>query len=71
MTLKKDMTGMRMVHVRLTDEIHRLLRIRVAEEDTHIQDWVARLIERELKGKKKGGGRHGEAADRQGTIGSS
>ena len=58
-----DLLGHRMIHVRVTNEIHRLLRIRVAEEDTHIQDWVARLIERELKGKKKGGGRHGEAAD--------
>ena len=53
MRKKIDMTGKRMIHVRLTDEIHRLLRIRVAEEDTHIQDWVARLIEHELKGKKK------------------
>ena len=53
MTLKKNMKGYRMIHVRLTDEIHRLLRIRVAEEDTHIQDWVSRLIEDELKGRKK------------------
>ncbi|MFC1799303.1 hypothetical protein ACFL2Z_00110 [Candidatus Eisenbacteria bacterium] len=64
MRKKIDKAGTRVIHVRLTDEIHRLLRIRVAEEDTHIQDWVARLIERELKGKKKGGGRHGKVADR-------
>ena len=53
MRKKIDKAGTRMIHVRLTDEIHRLLRIRVAEEDTHIQDWVSRLIENELKGRKK------------------
>ena len=37
-----------MVHIRLTGEIHKRVRIRVAEEDTDIQHWVAALIEREL-----------------------
>lgn len=49
---KKDHS--RMIHIRLEEDIHRLMRIRVAEEDTRIQNWVAALIERELK---KGGAR--------------
>jgi len=40
--------GARLIHVRLTEAIHRALRIHVATHDTSIQDWVAELIEREL-----------------------
>lgn len=35
----------RLIHVRLKSEIHKRLRIRVAEEDVSIQDWVAAQIE--------------------------
>ncbi len=45
----------RMVHVRLSDATHRLLRIRAAEEDTTIQSWVEELIEKALKVRGKGG----------------
>lgn len=38
----------RQIIVRVTIEMHRALRIRVAEEDTSIQKWVSQLIEREL-----------------------
>ena len=38
----------RLITVRLTISTHRALRIRVAEEDTSIQQWVERLIQREL-----------------------
>ena len=38
----------RMVHVRLTDETHRRLRIRAAEDEMTLQDWVAMAIENEL-----------------------
>lgn len=37
-----------MIHVRLSPDTHRLLRIRVADLDTSIQDWVAALIEETL-----------------------
>jgi len=37
-----------MVHVRLTEDVHRRLRIRAAEEDTTLQDWVAEAIRKEL-----------------------
>jgi len=35
----------RLIHIRLTPETHRRLRVRAAEEDVSIQDWVAALIE--------------------------
>ena len=38
----------RTVLVRLKPETHRALRIRVAEEDTSIQQWVEALIEKTL-----------------------
>jgi len=37
-----------MVHVRLTEELHKRLRIRAAENDTTLQDWVAMAIKNEL-----------------------
>ena len=39
----------RMIHIRLTPSMHRLLRMRVADEDANIQDWVAELLEDTLK----------------------
>ena len=38
----------RMVHVRLTEETHKRLRIRAAETDMTLQDWVAMAIKSEL-----------------------
>jgi predicted HicB family RNase H-like nuclease len=38
----------RMVHVRLTEELHKRLRIRAAESDMTLQDWVAMAIKNEL-----------------------
>jgi len=38
----------RMVHVRLTEDAHKRLRIRAAENDTTLQDWVAMAIKNEL-----------------------
>jgi predicted HicB family RNase H-like nuclease len=37
-----------MVHVRLTEELHKRLRICAAENDTTLQDWVATAIKNEL-----------------------
>ena len=39
----------RLIHVRLSPDTHRLLRLRVADLDTNIQDWVAGLIEEALE----------------------
>ncbi len=48
----------RMVHVRLPEEMHKRLRIRAAENDITIQDWVATAIKNELdrQDKEKGKG---------------
>ena len=45
----------RMIHVRLAEETHKKLRMRVAKLDTTIQEWVAAMVERELglKGRKR------------------
>jgi predicted HicB family RNase H-like nuclease len=38
----------RKIHVRVGEELHRRLRIRCAELDTTIQDYVVELLDREL-----------------------
>lgn len=38
----------RMVHVRLSEDLHKRLRVRAAESDTTLQDWVATAIKNEL-----------------------
>lgn len=44
----QDTVTSRTIIVRVSVGTHRALRIRVAEEDTSIQNWVSSLIEREL-----------------------
>ena len=39
----------RMIHVRLPEAMHKTVRIRAAEADETIQDWVLRAIQNELK----------------------
>jgi predicted HicB family RNase H-like nuclease len=43
----------RMIHIRLSGEVHRRLRIRAAELDTTIQDWVSETVARELDRQEK------------------
>lgn len=38
----------RMIHVRLPEDMHKKVRIRAAEMDMTIQDWVLKVIQREL-----------------------
>lgn len=38
----------RMIHIRLPEEVHKRLRVRAAELDTSIQDWVSKLIKKVL-----------------------
>ena len=47
----------RLIHIRLPEETHRLLRIRAAELDVSIQYWVEQLIEKALKRGGKAGGK--------------
>lgn len=44
----------RLIHIRLKPETHKRLRVRVAEEDVSIQDWVETLIENGLASPKPG-----------------
>ena len=45
----------RMIHVRLPEATHKKVRIRAAEADETIQEWVAKAIQNELdrRGAKK------------------
>ena len=38
----------RMIHVRLPEDVHKKVRIRTAEMDVTIQDWVLKVIQCEL-----------------------
>ncbi len=46
---KQKETKERMIHVRLPENMHKKLRIRAAETDQTIQDWVYGAIKRELE----------------------
>ena len=39
----------RMIHVRLPENVHKKVRIRAAEMDATIQEWVFEAIQRELE----------------------
>ena len=43
----------RMVHIRLPEDFHKKLRIRAAEADMTIQDWVTNAIRARLDGVNK------------------
>jgi len=43
----------RKVHIRMGEDLHRRLRIRCAELDTTIQDYVVELLDRELSTDKR------------------
>jgi predicted HicB family RNase H-like nuclease len=57
----RDTESARTIIVRLTPPTHKALRIKVAEEDTSIQQWVEALVEREL-GLRDAGKRVGEGS---------
>lgn len=46
-------TNNRMIHVRLPDDLHKRVRIRAAEADQTIQDWVVRALQAELNRQEK------------------
>jgi plasmid stability protein len=45
----KSKPEIRMVHIRLPEDIHKKVRVRAAELDTTIQDWVVEAIREHLK----------------------
>ncbi len=52
--MEREGEKQRMIHVRLSDEAHRRLRILAAELDTSIQKWVEAIVTRELERYEKG-----------------
>ncbi|MFH1699801.1 MAG: hypothetical protein ABIE07_04360 [Candidatus Zixiibacteriota bacterium] len=43
----------RMIHIRLTDDLHKKLKIEIAEKCQTIQDWVTESIEIRLSKSKR------------------
>lgn len=51
---EKKSDNERLIHIRLSGEIHKRLRIRAAELDTTMQRLVEQMVEKELAKKKEG-----------------
>ena len=51
--LDKSQTNNRMIHIRLPDNLHKRVRIRAAEADQTIQDWVVEVLQAELNRQEK------------------
>ena len=62
-TEMSDSSKQRKIHIRLTDESHRRLRVRCAGLDTNMQGFVVQFLERELARESTGPGA-GLAIDR-------
>ncbi len=45
---KRDIRPGRMIHIRVSKEAHKLMRVRAAELDTTMQDWVVSIITKAL-----------------------
>lgn len=48
-----NQTKNRMIHVRLPEDLHKRVRIRAAETDRTIQDWVVEALDAELNRQEK------------------
>ena len=51
--LNKSQTNNRMIHIRLPEDLHKRMRIRAAETDQTIQDWVVEALQTELNRQEK------------------
>ena len=51
--LNKNQTNNRMIHIRLPEDLHKRIRIKAAETDQTIQDWVAEALQAELNRQEK------------------
>lgn len=49
----KNQTNNRMIHIRLPEDLHKRVRIRAAETDQTIQDWVVEALDAELNRQEK------------------
>jgi len=50
---KTNQTDNRMIHIRLPEDLHKRVRIRAAETDQTIQDWVVEAMQAELNRQEK------------------
>jgi len=50
---KRDNRPGRMLHIRVSEELHKKMRIQVAELDTTLQNWVVNTIAKELGPQRK------------------
>ena len=48
-----NQTNNRMIHIRLPEDLHKHVRIRAAETDQTIQDWVVEALQAELNWQEK------------------
>lgn len=48
MTRKKIESSGRMIHIRVSEDMHKKLRIRAAEKDTSMQKLVTEILEKDL-----------------------
>jgi len=48
-----NQTRNRMIHIRLPEDLHKRVRIRAAETDRTIQDWVVEALDAELNRQEK------------------
>ncbi len=51
---EKKAENERLIHIRVSEEVHKRLRIRAAELDTTMQQVVEQIIEKEFGKKKEG-----------------
>ena len=52
---RQDNSSTRMIHVRIPEDLHRLLRVSAAENDITMQNWVATAIRNELARRREKG----------------
>jgi hypothetical protein len=52
-----DRSNHRMIHIWLTEELHKKVRMKAAQLDTSIQNWVVAAVEAALKPSTKAAGR--------------
>jgi predicted HicB family RNase H-like nuclease len=50
---KTNRSDTRMIHIRLPEKLHKKLRVKTAELDTTIQEWVSNVIRKSLESPKK------------------
>jgi len=50
---KKDIRPGRMIHIRVSEELHKQIRVRAAEVDITMQDWVVNAITKTLRREQK------------------